>query len=121
MKRKYPPEKLKSPIITHCKVCGEKKGKSISPTCKSCAMKEIRSRPADYTRREKQSQAQKGRRKTEEHKDKLSVAAFRAMDRGFNPTENFGPLGGGGHAPCRHFVKVNGAGMSPEMAEVFGA
>ena len=117
MKKPYPPEKLKSPIITHCKVCGEKKGKSISPTCRSCAMKEIRSRPTDFIRRENQSQAQKGVPKSEHHREACSVAAFKRMDEGWRPEDHFDGKGGGGHVPCRHFVKVNGVGMSPEMAE----
>ena len=116
MKKRYPPEKLKSPIITHCKVCGEKKGKSISPTCRSCAMKEIRSRPTDFIRRENQSQAQKGVPKN--HGEACSRAMIKRMEEGFRPQENFGQIGGGGYpATIRNWVKVDGAGMHPEIAE----
>ena len=115
MKKPYPPEKLKFPIITHCKVCGEKKGKSISPTCRSCAMKEIRSRPADFIRREKQSQAQKGTKRSEHHREACSKAMIKRIEEGFVP--GGGVFSGGGHPPCRKFVKVDGAGMHPEIAE----
>ena len=116
MKKPYPPEKLKSPIITHCKECGEKRGKSIAPTCKSCAMKEIRSRPTDHIRLENQSKAQMGVPKN--HGEACSRAMIKRIEEGFRPQENFAKhFSGGGHPPCRNFVKVDGAGMHPDIAD----
>ena len=116
MKKPYPPEKLKFPLITHCKTCGKKKGKSIAPNCKSCAMKEVRTRPEDAQRRINQGLAQRGKPKN--NGEACSRAMMKRMDEGFRPQENFGKhFGGGGHPPCRNFVKVDGAGMHPEIAE----